>query len=180
MSRLILIPPSPNYCRYCRQPNPSSSNYKLPRPGKKISNDSKLLKHAYMAYPTTLHLQSEVESSSGQAKLIESYLVKILPSPPALEPIVSILREDPFLQQSLHQVLLLHHGTFRYRPRQHAGHLLFQDHQLHQDIHLHDQIRSRNAAHPLDQVSVDPPHQLLPFRVIIDLHQASPRGKTSP
>ena len=133
-----------------------------------------------MAYPTTLHLRSEVESSSGQAKLIESYPGKISLSPLALERIVSILREDPYLQQALHQALPLHHGTFRYRPRQHAGHLPFQDHQPHQDIHLHDQIRSRNAAHPLDQVSVDPPHRLLPFRVIIDLHQASPRGKTSP
>jgi hypothetical protein len=72
MSRLILIPLNQNYCHYCRRPNPSSSNSKLPKLGRKISNDFKLLKPVSLAYRKTSTWQYEVENLSDLDKSIES------------------------------------------------------------------------------------------------------------
>jgi hypothetical protein len=76
-------------------------------------------------------------------------------------------------------VLPLRLGTFQCQPLQHV-HPLSPDHQLHQVIHLRDQIRSRNVVHHPDLELVDPLHQLLLLLAIIDLHPlASLEEKTN-
>jgi hypothetical protein len=49
-SRHILIPLNPSYCPYYRLRNPSSSDFRLPKLERKISNDYKLSNHVFMAY----------------------------------------------------------------------------------------------------------------------------------
>ena len=55
MSRLILIPPNLNSCRCYQLLNPLSSNFKLLKLEKKISNDFKPLNPAWSVYQKTLH-----------------------------------------------------------------------------------------------------------------------------
>jgi len=94
----------------------------------------------------------------------------------ALEPIVSILPEDLYHQQSRHPASHPRPGTSQCRPLRHV-HLLSLVRQLHQVIHLRDQTRSRNVVHRPDLELVDPHHQLLPLLVIIVLHPLASLGE---
>lgn len=72
------------------------------------------------------------------------------------------------------------HGNIQCRLHQPEEHPLSLVRQLHQVIHLHDQIPFRNAVHHLDLELVGPHHQLLPLPAIIDLRGlASLDEKTS-
>ena len=176
MSRLILIPPNLNSCR-CYQPlNPLSSNSKLLKLEKKISNDYRPLKPAWSVYQKTSHWQYEVENLLDLARSIGSCQGRMLHSLLVLEPIVSILPEDLYHQQSRHPASRPRRGTSQCRPLRHV-HLLSLVRQLHQAIHLRDQTRSRNAVHRPDLELIDLHHQLLPLLVIIVLHRLASLGE---